>query len=302
MSLRLLAKQQYSETGPARIVGTFLIRLSQLAPRDCQRSMTALIEQLDSDSYGLRMAMLEVLGNLLIKLREQASEAQVRGYLGAIEERLLDVNAFVRAKALATLGEACKASVLPPSRRPAITERCLERLMDRSAAVRKKSIQLLGDLVRTHPFGVEGGELRQSHFEERLRDLEKLLAEKGPEDELLSTLLLQQRYYTDALAFCQQLNRAMPLVAMLLQGGMEVIDIMDLLVDLHAYRLQSSLWPIRKMMHLVWEERASEETESGNKRSVREHLIDSYRRIYLEMDERLGLKERSLSMAQNLLS
>ena len=211
-----------------------------------------------------------------------------------------------------------------------------ERVMDKSSNVRRKAIQLLGDLLKTHPFGVDGGELNLTFFKTRLADIERLLNELAPSminennfdadksmeiDELLTegenklqrmsivdnsarigSLLAQKQYYSDAIKFVTAINNIIPTICLLLSSTTktEVFDVMEFLVDAHIYKLESSEAGIRKMLHLIWERELS--SEDGTKQSIKEHLIENYRRIYLYADDSIPPKDRFMVIARNLVA
>ncbi len=202
--------------------------------------------------------------------------------------------------------------------------------MDKSSNVRRKAIQLMGDFLRTHPFAVDGGELNLAFFQSRLADISRLLNELAPAelasktaeeadlsmsmmeiDEPASSatnaaqigvLLAQKQYYTDAVKFVSLINEVIPTICMLLSSTTksEVFEVMEFLVEAHIYKLERANAGIRKMLHLIWERELS--AEDGTKQSIKEHVIENYRKIYLYADERLPLKERSAEIAKNLIS
>lgn len=211
--------------------------------------------------------------------------------------------------------------------------------MDKSSNVRRKAIQLLGDFLKTHPFGVDGGELNLTFFNSRLNDIEKLLNELAPSaltglddpdksmdlDRITATpieqenerfnrmsmvdnsarigsLLAQKQYYSDAVKFVTAINNIIPTICSLLSSTTktEVFDVMEFLVDAHIYKLESSEAGIRKMLHLIWERELS--SEDGTKQSIKEHLIENYRKIYLYADDSLPPKDRHANIARSLVS
>ena len=204
--------------------------------------------------------------------------------------------------------------------------------MDKSSNVRRKAIQLIGDLLKTHSFGVDGGELNLTFFKSRLNDIERLLNEIVPskvedidadgivieiEQEAterfnrmsmvdnsarIGSLLAQKQYYSDAIKFVIAINNIIPSICLLLSSTTktEVFDVMEFLVDAHIYKLESSSAGIRKMLHLIWEKELS--SEDGTKQSIKEHLIENYRKIYLYADDAIPPKDRHILIARNLVT
>lgn len=332
-------------------IARFLLKLAITSPKVILKNITSIAGLADCDAYTLRMAMLEIYAvlithNLFQEDRTETSRTQALSFLSLIEERLRDTSSFVRAKALQVLSTLVSAAASPITERTRQIELVLGRVMDKSSIVRKRAIQMLGELIKHHPFYVDGGELSLGFFEERLREIDvqldrlvpsevketmggldggvseadaKILTsamrEEGdeactkseqpvtsPEEaEMMQTLLMQKRYYSDAILFVKQIDRAFPMLLKLLSSNVktEVFEVMDLLVDAHIYGLQASREGVRRMMHLIWEQDLS--TEDGTRRSIREHVLLCYRRIYLEVDVRLTGRERTAAIANNLL-
>ena len=229
-----------------------------------------------------------------------------------------------------------RSSSIPINKRPKLLQLAAERIMDKSSNVRRKAIQLMGDFLRTHPFAVDGGELNLEFFQSRLADIDRLLNDLAPAelassktaeeadlsmsmmdvDEAtgsnannnvnnaaqIGVLLAQKQYYTDAVKFVSLINDVIPTICMLLSSTTksEVFEVMEFLVEAHIYKLERANAGIRKMLHLIWERELS--AEDGTKQSIKEHVIENYRKIYLYADERLAPKERAAEIAKNLIS
>lgn len=335
-SQRFNSQESATSTKSAAI---FFAKFTSICPKESLHSLSLFIDQLDSESYVVRMSMVEVIGVLIYYLmtqedRSESVKAQTKSLFSALEERFHDVNSFVRSKTLQVCCDLAKSSSIPITKRPRLLELAAERVMDKSSNVRRKAIQLLGDFLKTHPFGVDGGELNLSFFKSRLADIERLLNELAPsasaaddedyadksmdfeglqleEDKMKKTndnsakigsLLAQKQYYCDAIKFVTLINNVIPTICLLLSSTTktEVFDVMEFLVDAHIYKLESSEAGIKKMLHLIWERELS--SEDGTKQSFKEHLIESYRRIYLYADESLPVKERHVIIARSLVS
>ena len=336
-SQRFNSQESATSTKSASI---FFAKFTSICPKEALHSLSLFIDQLDSEAYVVRMSMVEVIGVLIYFLmtqedRSESVKAQTKSLFSALEERFHDVNSFVRSKTLQVCCDLAKSSSIPITKRPRLLELAAERIMDKSSNVRRKAIQLLGDFLKTHPFGVDGGELNLAFFKVRLADIERLLNELAPsdgfqhqvdadksidfeslmleEDKLkrmsivdnaakIGSLLAQKQYYSDAVKFVATINNIIPTMCLLLSSTTktEVFDVMEFLVDAHIYKLESSEAGIKKMLHLIWERELS--SEDGTKQSFKEHLIEIYRRIYLYADEALPIKERHSVIARSLVS
>ena len=189
--LRDLSNKEFnnSDTRGPKSVSTFFIKLSELAPRLIIKQMTLLIKQLDSESYTLRCAVIEVCGNLIIDLSKQEertenSKTQINGFFDILEERFLDTNPYCRVRNIQVYMKICDLDQKFPKRRQAVAELATRSLEDKSSNVRRNAIKLLGKLVSTHPFSVmHGSQLSFKEWDERLRAVETNMdALKPPAD------------------------------------------------------------------------------------------------------------------------
>jgi condensin complex subunit 1 len=304
-----------AESNTAKLVSMFLVKHAELAPKDALKYLNLVIGLLDVESTSIRMAIVEVLGRLIgfLQVREDRDEQsliQCKSLFALLEERLRDVNAFVRCKVLSVLGELCRLHAIPVNRRSAIVQLAINRVKDKSSNVRKRAIQLLSEFIKNHPFGVDGGELDLDFFTSRLTHIEELLNESmnnsaesidAEKNSQINALLMQKKYYQDASQFVEQINSIVPTLCLLLTSNVktEVFEVMDFFVDAYLYKIKSSLTGVRSMVSLVWEKDLS--TEDGGKRSVKEHLIESYSRIYICKDDRLHFKEQLIETTQSLI-
>ncbi|KAF2795451.1 hypothetical protein K505DRAFT_302034 [Melanomma pulvis-pyrius CBS 109.77] len=177
--------------GP-KSVSTFLTKISELTPHLVIKQMSQLANLLESESYTLRCAMIEMLGNLIVMLSKQSgderselSKNHVDVFFDVLQERMLDVNQYCRCRVLQVYVRLCDLEEKFPKRRQKIAGLAAQSLDDKSSNVRRNAIKLLGKLVSTHPFTVHGGELL-SHKEwtTRLEDTEARINALKPPDEL----------------------------------------------------------------------------------------------------------------------
>lgn len=131
----------------------------------------------------MRNAILEVLGLLLRELSltepgalslEPAQHTRLlTSFHHLLTERLLDLNSYVRAKALSVLREACALPPRVPSLRLELARLAARSLHDKAATVRRNALALLSRLVLSHPYGrMHGGELAREEWRARLDKLE----------------------------------------------------------------------------------------------------------------------------------
>ncbi|WFD03161.1 condensin complex non-SMC subunit Cnd1 [Malassezia obtusa] len=197
-----------------RSFGRFLVRMAELNPRSVLKQISLLQTHLDSESYPIRNAMIEVQGLLIreLSLNDELAAADVEAddeglgagsahqkqidlFFARIEERFLDLTTFVRTKAIQTCLALCDLPVKFAPHRLQITALAVRALEDKGSNVRRNAIALLVKLVLTHPYGVlHGGELDADVWRERRgvvhAELEKAEAvlvfpetDAGPRDE-----------------------------------------------------------------------------------------------------------------------
>ncbi|KAF2157814.1 condensin complex component cnd1 [Myriangium duriaei CBS 260.36] len=190
--LKELSNKEFNNNdlkGP-KSVSTFIAKLSELAPRLVIKQVMLLAKLLDSESYTLRCAIIEVCGNLIAMLskqedddRSENSKGQLNAFFDVLEERFLDINPYCRCRAIQVYIKLCDLETKYPKRRQTAAELAARSLEDKSSNVRRNAIKLLGKLVSTHPFSVlHGGQLSHAEWNARLEACEaELNALKPPE-------------------------------------------------------------------------------------------------------------------------
>ncbi|PKY07698.1 condensin complex component cnd1 [Aspergillus campestris IBT 28561] len=174
--LKELGNKEFNsnDTRGPKSVSAFIVKLSELAPRLIIKQMTLLAKQLDSESYTLRCAVVEVCGNLIFDLSRQEERSdnyktQINAFFDVLEERFLDINPYCRCRAIQVYMKVCDLEQKFPKRRQAVSELAARSLEDKSSNVRRNAIKLLSKLVSTHPFSImHGGQLSLSEWSGRL--------------------------------------------------------------------------------------------------------------------------------------
>ncbi|KAI5293659.1 Condensin complex subunit [Ascosphaera acerosa] len=200
--LRELGNREYNsnDTRGPKSVSAFIIRLSELAPRLIIKQMTVLANQLDSEAYTLRCAVVEVCGNLIADLskqdeRNEGWKTQIESFFDVLEERFLDINPYCRSRVLQVYMRICDLEQKFPKRRQAVALLASRSLEDKSSNVRRNAIKLLAKLVSTHPFSMmHGGQLSHQEWTQRLEVVEKEMNALKPPPE---TPGLGERYDSD---------------------------------------------------------------------------------------------------------
>lgn len=153
-----------------------------------------LVEQ----SYPMRNAIIEILGNLIREITNSEEEGEpgqqkreLESFFGLLFDRFLDINAFVRSKVVQVF---LKILDIHTNRfadaRLRLTALAVRSLEDKTSTVRKNCIALLVKLILTHPYGaLHGGELDLTKFEEGYKRVcDELAPMEAPSQEVLDAM------------------------------------------------------------------------------------------------------------------
>ncbi|KAF6822121.1 Condensin complex subunit 1 [Colletotrichum musicola] len=181
--LRELSNKEFNsnDTKGPKSVSQFIVKLSELAPRLVIKQMTMLAKQLDSESYTLRCALIEVCGNMIAHLvkqdeRGENHKSQLNAFFDVLEERFLDINPYCRCRAIQVYVKLSDLEQKFPKRRQRAAELACRSLEDKSSHVRRNAIKLLGSLIKTHPFTVmHGAQLSRKEWQARLDKVDEEL-------------------------------------------------------------------------------------------------------------------------------
>ncbi|KAF9029542.1 hypothetical protein BDZ89DRAFT_1065324 [Hymenopellis radicata] len=177
-----LSRHTFSEkeTKGPRIFSRFIIRFSETLPAHTLKQISLILEQLDSEAYPIRLAVVEIIHNLVVHLDalkrhqeidENQATKQINGFFDLLLERALDVSTYVRAKVLNVLARLCTIRDNKYyKKRLKITAMAVASLEDKAAGVRKNAIALLIALLKTNPYNARDGLLEEEDWKD---DLEK---------------------------------------------------------------------------------------------------------------------------------
>ncbi|KAF9225678.1 hypothetical protein BS17DRAFT_750004 [Gyrodon lividus] len=185
--LREIAGKAFSaqDTKGPRAFSRFLIKFSEESPRSVLKQISLLLGHLDSESYPMRMALVEVLGSLIRELSSSEdmstdstqTHKQLTGLFELLTSRTLDLSSYVRSKVLSTLSKLCDLRVPFPKQRLNITRHAVAMLEDKASTVRKSAVALLTKLMMTHPWGLmHGGPLNLEKWEGYYQEVKGKLA------------------------------------------------------------------------------------------------------------------------------
>ncbi|PKS12326.1 hypothetical protein jhhlp_001626 [Lomentospora prolificans] len=189
--LRELSNKEFNtnDTRGPKSVSSFIVKLSELSPRIVIKQVTMLAKQLDSESYTLRCALIEVCGNMIAHLSRQDErgenhKTQLNAFFDVLEERFLDINPYCRCRTIQVYVKLCDLEQKFPKRRLKAAELATRSLEDKSSHVRRNAIKLMGALIKTHPFThMHGAQLARKEWQARLDQVDaEIDALKPPAD------------------------------------------------------------------------------------------------------------------------
>ncbi|CDO69101.1 hypothetical protein BN946_scf185042.g3 [Trametes cinnabarina] len=189
--LREIASKSFSaqdSKGP-RVFSRFLVRYAELAPRQVLKQLALLLAHLDSESYPMRNAVVELIGSIIRELADDGLNAagpddvdrakqlkQINGLYDLLLERTLDLSSYVRLKVLSTFAKLCDVNTKFPQQRLAMTRAAVDALEDKSSNVRKAAVSLLVKLIVTHPYSLYGGYLSETEWKAQYETEAAILA------------------------------------------------------------------------------------------------------------------------------
>ncbi|KAF2652284.1 condensin complex component cnd1 [Lophiostoma macrostomum CBS 122681] len=158
--LKDISNKEFSSNdlkGP-KSVSTFLTKISELLPEVVNKQIALLAKLLETDSYTLRCAIIEICGNLITMLSKKpeinsSHEAQIDVFFQELEQRFQDVNPYCRSRVLQVYVKLCDlGDKFPEKQRCNAARKAKRSLKDKSSNVRRNAIKLLRQLVLTHPY------------------------------------------------------------------------------------------------------------------------------------------------------
>ncbi|GAN09384.1 condensin complex component cnd1 [Mucor ambiguus] len=204
--LREISNREFKDTTSKEVkdspnpktFATFLQTLAELSKKTILKNLTVLVNLLASDSYIMRVALIDILGILIAELFRTIDDTpdnnnleQINGFFDLLEERMLDTVAYCRQKVLQVYIRLFELRNKFPSRRQTITKLCVRHLQDKSSTVRKYTIRALTALITTHPFSMYGGELDLDEWQAKLGKIKEELESVASEDDVRDVLTAQ---------------------------------------------------------------------------------------------------------------
>ncbi|KAI8991499.1 non-SMC mitotic condensation complex subunit 1-domain-containing protein [Mycotypha africana] len=191
-----VTNKELKDSPNPKTFGAFLQKLAELAPKTILKNLTVLISLLDSESYQMRVTLIEILILLIIELSKGIEDnpnniEQINGFFDLLEERMLDTSSYCRQKVLQAYLRLFSLKTKFPKRRYAAAVLCVRHLQDKSSLVRKYAIRALTALVSTHPFSMYGGELDSKEWKTRLEKLKKEIEYVTTEEDVRAVIVAE---------------------------------------------------------------------------------------------------------------
>ncbi|XP_028984750.1 condensin complex subunit 1 isoform X2 [Betta splendens] len=177
------------EGSGVKAFSSFLSELGALAPELMIPNISVLITHLEGESHSMRVAVCEVLGEILVRVLcgdglDESGKADRDRFFDTLQEHLHDTHSHVRTRVLQVYTRIVNSKALPLCRYSEVMELAVGRLMDKSINVVKSSIQLLAAFIAHNPYSckLSSTDLRKPLEKEttKLRQMKEKLEEKAP--------------------------------------------------------------------------------------------------------------------------
>ncbi|CAN9513716.1 unnamed protein product [Ophioblennius macclurei] len=167
----------------------FLSELGTLVPELMIPYVSVLITHLEGESHSMRVAVCEVLGEILVRVLcgdglDETGKADRDRFFDTLQEHLHDTHSHVRARVLQVYTRIVNSKALPLSKYSEVMELAVGRLMDKSINAVKSAIQLLAAFIAHNPYSckLSSADLKMPLEKEttKLREMKEKLAGKRP--------------------------------------------------------------------------------------------------------------------------
>lgn len=144
------------DTSGPKAISSFIVDLSSKCPMETLESLPKLVEFLEKDSYLLRNATLDTIGNIIrISLAKSTKlrEVHLKNKLFEILlEHIHDTTSFTRSRVLQVWKTLLTNDVIPKELLLPLTKLVIGRLSDKSCHVRRYALLLLTEIVKRNPY------------------------------------------------------------------------------------------------------------------------------------------------------
>lgn len=157
---RIDIKELSKDASAPRAISAFVIELCERCTDQILLTSSDLLMFLDEDSYLMRNAILNILGQLIVKklsANQMTSEERERRdeFLDLLQDHIFDNTGWTRSSALKEWTKICIANAIPITRQENLLKIVVGRLRDKSCYVRKAAVQFLTQFLLHNPFGAK---------------------------------------------------------------------------------------------------------------------------------------------------
>ncbi|XP_026999057.2 condensin complex subunit 1 isoform X1 [Tachysurus fulvidraco] len=177
------------EGSGVKAFSSFLSELSTLVPEIMIPNISVLLTHLDGESSSMRVAVCEVLGEVLVRVLngdklDDSGRADRDRFLDTIQEHIHDTHSHVRARVLQMYTRIVNSKALPLCRYTDVMELAVGRLGDKSVNVCKSAIQLVAAFIAHNPYSckLSSVDLKKPLEKEtaKLKEMRENTREKAP--------------------------------------------------------------------------------------------------------------------------
>ncbi|XP_068615621.1 condensin complex subunit 1 [Brachionichthys hirsutus] len=177
------------EGSGVKAFASFLSELGALIPELMIPNISVLITHLEGESHTMRVAVCEVLGEILVRVLcgdglDESGKADRDRFFDTLQEHLHDTHSHVRARVLQVFTRIVNSQALPLCRYSEVMELAVGRLMDKSINAVKNAIQLLAAFIAHNPYSckLSSADLRKPLEKEtaKLGEMKEKLEGKAP--------------------------------------------------------------------------------------------------------------------------
>ncbi|XP_066508931.1 condensin complex subunit 1-like isoform X2 [Hoplias malabaricus] len=168
------------EGSGVKAFSSFLSELSTLVPEAMIPNISVLLAHLEGESSSMRVAVCEVLGEVLIRVLsgdklDDSGRVDRDRFLDTLQEHIHDTHSHVRARVLQVYTRIVNSKALPLCKYTEVMELAVGRLGDKSVNVCKSAVQLLAAFIAHNPYSCKLSSVDlKSPLEKEMAKLKKM--------------------------------------------------------------------------------------------------------------------------------
>ncbi|XP_056901814.1 condensin complex subunit 1 isoform X1 [Takifugu flavidus] len=177
------------EGSGVKAFASFLSELGALVPELIMPYISVLITHLEGESHTMRVAVCEVLGEILVRVLcgdglDDSGKADRDRFFDTLQEHLHDTHSHVRARVLQVFTRIVNSKALPLCRYSEVMDLAVGRLMDKSINAVKNAILLLAAFIAHNPYSckLSSADVKKPLEKEttKLKEMKEKLEGKAP--------------------------------------------------------------------------------------------------------------------------